>query len=130
MFEKFFERFLGSKKVSTWKTKGGKVLKIKKMTSSHLRNVLIFLSKKARHLSVLDSYLAADTSDMGDAALDCFNMEFDNLLREDFQERSFEKVSNKDCQYLPDVFYVIREELKKRGEDVKEFEYEEEVKGG
>jgi hypothetical protein len=123
MFKKILAKLY---RIPTWETKDGEVLKITEMTNSHLRNVLILLLKKAKYLKVLERYLTADISKMGDGALDCFMMEFDNLLEKDWRDSLFDRIENRDCKkYLPDIFYSIRNELKKRGENILEFEFEE-----
>ena len=63
-----------------WKTKEGKLIEVKDMSTSHIKNSLAMLKRKGFIAqSTLKSYLFCP-SPRGDMAQYCFDQEFDRIL--------------------------------------------------
>jgi len=86
----------------TWKTKDGRILYIKDMSTDHIRNCINMLENKGfvsyRTLSI---YLNANTNMMSDGALMAFDYELEQIskrpvsksldwLRDEFKQRGYE----------------------------------------
>jgi hypothetical protein len=91
-----------------WTMQGGATIQIRKMETSHLRNTIKMLERRAehQHASLIKFALSCPTPN-GEMAEEEFERGFDQMLDATFED------------YLPDIYYDLEEELEKREQSSK-----------
>lgn len=70
-----------------WKTKDGKIIKIKDMEDNHLINCIKFIEKNAeQYVNGMKNFYMSCPSPNGEMANDCFEQEFDEVMELDVDD--------------------------------------------